>query len=96
MEISDIIRSFTRRKKQELKQELINGFVFAQNTAELIGRYLNKDNKARNPWDFFPELFADEKKLYEKELEKKEMETLLENRRAYSQELKRRRELGLR
>lgn len=95
MEISDIMQSYKHRKKVQLKQDLINGFAFAQNTAELIGKYLSKENTARNPWDFFPELFAEEKKIYEAEQEKRQVETARENRKAYAAELKRRRETGM-
>lgn len=89
------MQSFKRRKEKQLKQELVNGFVFAQHTAELIGKYLNEKNTARMPWDFFPELFAEEKKAYMEELEKRQNEAARENRKAYAAELKRRREIGL-
>lgn len=94
-EVNDAILSFKRRRDRELKQQLINGFVFAQNTAELIGTYLHKENKARHPWDFFPQMFAEEKKLYEAAQEKQQIETARENRKAYAAEHNRRREAGL-
>ena len=95
MEISDLMQSFKRKRDRQLKQELINGFAFAQNTAELIGRYLNEENTVRMPWDFFPDQFAEEKKQYEELEEKKQIERAKENGKAYAAELKRRHEAGL-
>lgn len=94
-EISDMMESFKRKRDRELKQNLINGFAFAEHTAELIGQYMNSENKARNLWGFFPQLFAEEKKLYEEREAAQQLETAKENRKAYAAEVKRRREMGL-
>lgn len=79
------MESFYRRQEKQLKEKLSIAFVLAQSTAERIGMYLNKDNKARAPWDFYPALFADEKAAYEKA----EMEERREKIRAYAAEWKR-------
>lgn len=94
-EISDMMGSFKRRRNNQLKQELINGFAFAQYTAECIGQYIHENNKVRQPWDYFPEMFVEEKKQYEEAEYERQLETAKENRRAYAAELKRRRGMGL-
>ena len=83
------MESFYRRQEKQLKEKLSIAFVLAQSTAERIGVYLNKDNKARAPWDFYPSLFADEKAAYEKAAEVAEMEERREKIRAYAAEWKR-------
>lgn len=90
-----MMESFKRRRLSQLKQELINGFAFAQNTAELIGQYLNSENRARHPWDFFPEIFSEEKKQYEEKETERQTRIAKENRRIYAAEVKKRREKGL-
>lgn len=89
------MESFNRKKEQQLKENLLVKFFQAESIAEHVGVYLNSENKARKLWDFFPELFEDEKKAYEKAVAKEELERLKENRRAYAREIKRRRKLGM-
>lgn len=89
MEIFDIMESLYRKKKQEKKERLSEVFILAKSTAEHIGTYLNKENKAGMPWDFFPELFREEKAAYEKAVEEEELEKARERRRAYAAEWKR-------
>ena len=42
------MESFRRREEKRVKEELSQKFFLAQATAEHIGMYLNKENKARN------------------------------------------------
>lgn len=95
MEIYDLMQSYRRRKQFEVKQQLINGFSLQEYNARYIATYLNSENKTPHPWDFFPDLFEEEKKSYEKYLAQEQTETARENRKAYAAELKRRREMGL-
>ena len=83
------MESFYRRQEKQLKEKLSIAFVMARSTAERVGVYLNKDNKAREPWDFYPSLFVDEKAAYEKATEEAEMEVRREKIRAYAAEWKR-------
>lgn len=94
-EITDMMASFKRRRNNQLKQDLINGFAIAQHTAECIGQYMSKENEVHQLWDYFPELFAEEKERYEAVEGERQLETAKENRRAYAAELKRRRDMGL-
>lgn len=94
-DIFDHMESYYRRKGRDAKQKLSMLFVLAESTAEHIGTYLNSENTARAPWDFYPELFKLEKDIYEKEEIKRQTNRARENRRAYAKEIKKRRELGL-
>ena len=60
-EVHDCIRSYGRRAKIKILQQ----FIQAESIAEHIGRYLNSENKARKPWDFYPELFREEREQFE-------------------------------
>ena len=77
-EVHDCIRSYGRRAKIKILQQ----FIQAESIAEHIGRYLNSENKARKPWDFYPELFREEREQFV---------TAAENRRLYAAEFNRRR-----
>ncbi len=59
--------------------------------AEHIGRYLNSENKARKPWDFYPELFREEREQFEESKQEEQVVTAAENRRLYAAEFNRRR-----
>lgn len=95
MEIYDLMESHYRRQEYGMKQKLSMLFTLAENTAEHIGCYLNSENKARMPWDFYPQLFAEEKQEYERRLADEQVEVARENRKAYAVELRRRREMAL-
>lgn len=95
MELYDMMESSRRRQEQEMRRQISMLFVLAESTAEHVGCYLNSENKARLPWDFYPELFAAEKAEYEKTQAAEQAHTARENRKAYAAELKRRREMGL-
>jgi hypothetical protein len=87
------MQSYKRRYQLKLKQELINGFTFAEYTARYVAVYLNNENKQPHPWDFFPGLFGEEKKSWEEHQEKEQMETARENRKAYAAALARKHEM---
>ena len=66
-DIIDCMDSFYRRRQRAAKEKLSMVFLLAESTAEHVGCYLNTANKARQPWEIFPELFAEEKELYERQ-----------------------------
>ena len=66
-EVHDCIRSYGRRAKIKILQQ----FIQAESIAEHIGRYLNSENKARKPWDFYPELFREEREQFEESKDRK-------------------------
>lgn len=90
-EVRDAIESMERRVKLELSHK----FFLAQSIAEHVGLYLNNENKARQLWDFFPELFQKEKAEYEEIENKAAVAKAVENRKRYAAEIKRRREMGI-
>lgn len=89
------MESHGRKNRQKIKWDATLKFVQAESIAEHIGRYLNSDNTIKKPWDFFPALFQEEKELYEKEYAEEQVEIARENRKAYAQEVRRRREMGI-
>lgn len=98
MAVSDIIDcmdSFYRCRQRNEKEKLSMLFLLAESAAEHIGEYINSDNKARKPWDFFPALFQEEKKEFEQVEKNRQLEIAKGNRRAYADEVKRRREAGI-
>lgn len=86
-----MIRSYERR----VKLEITHKFFLAASIAEQVGMYLNSENKVRNLWDFFPEMFADERKEYEKMETEIQVKKAAENRKRYAEELNRRRRNGI-
>lgn len=86
-EVHDCIRSYGRRAKIKILQQ----FIQAESIAEHIGRYLNSENKARKPWDFYPELFREEQEQFEESKQEEQVVTAAENRRLYAAEFNRRR-----
>lgn len=88
-EVHDCIRSYGRRAKIKILQQ----FIQAESIAEHIGRYLNSENKARKPWDFYPELFREEREQFEESKQEEQVVTAAENRRLYAAEFNRRRHL---
>lgn len=95
MEIFDCMQSYRRKRERDLKQELTNRFAAADYTARYVGSFLNSENKPAHPWDYFPSLFAKEKKAYEEQKEREQLEIARENRRAYAAEFNRRRDMGI-
>lgn len=87
-EVHDCIRSYGRRAKIKILQQ----FIQAESIAEHVGRYLNSENKARKPWDFYPELFREEREQCEESKREEQVITAAENRRLYAAEFNRRRQ----
>lgn len=67
LEVTDIIESVQRQEKSRIKQKLMNSHFLAQD----IGQYTavavqGSDNvKIMELWDYFPELFLEEKKEWQ-------------------------------
>lgn len=93
VEIYDRLNGFRKRQEQDQRAAIIRDFVLA----EVIAREVLSEKGAQppKPWNYYPQLFRDEKKAYEEKIAADEMETAKENRRAYMQEFNRRKQLGL-
>ena len=98
-EIVDRIESYQRKIKQEqiLKTEQL--FVLAEAIGSRVA-FILSDQKDRSillqPWDVYPQLFAEEKHSAEHSAEDREFEAYKESRRQHAAEFnRRRREAGL-
>jgi len=87
-EVSDIVESYNRKKRQEMKQDLLFQQVLSIQIRQEIMPFLVEkipdDYKPKQLWDFFPELFEEEKKAYQSHREVEDLESLKEKRRLYA------------
>jgi len=87
-EITDLIESHKRCAQQKVKQELMfNQILSVQIRQEILPLLVEKipeDYKVLQLWDLFPELFKEEKQLYEESKQEKEFISFKEKRRAYA------------
>ncbi len=92
MEISDLIESYYREKCKNLKQEIMMGFILAETQA----RYILTDEKQDipHPWEYYPELFGEEKEQHNRQQEVNRLESYKEARRSYITEFNKRRQQG--
>lgn len=66
-EIIDLMNSFQRRERQSLKEQITMKFMLAKQIGNHIAYVLEPKEENRPPkeWDFWPELFAEEKEQAE-------------------------------
>lgn len=87
-EITDLIDSHNRCVKQKVKQELIFNQILSiqirQEILPLLVEKIPEDYKILQLWDFFPELFKEEKQLYDETKQEKEFISFKEKRKAYA------------
>ncbi|MBS5080679.1 MAG: hypothetical protein E7B11_28055 [Clostridiales bacterium] len=84
------MESYARVKKQEFKQKVVLCFRQAELIAQNV--WASKDQQPAKPWDYYPDLFEQEKEEYERIHTRMELETYKERRRIQMDEFNRRRE----
>ncbi len=72
------IESANRKQKREINDQ----FRLAELIANNVWSGFNKDVKRAMPWDYYPELFKEDKIHYEAQMKKAELEEYKEKRRA--------------
>lgn len=79
VDIQDFIESYTRRKKEEI----MKNFTHAEIMANRLAMLLPSDDKVQRimPWDYYPELFKEERIRYKKQKEEQEFKEFKMNRR---------------
>lgn len=82
LEISDIINSYCKRENVKYKSEIRNVFMQADIIANRIGKMLDSNTKEIMLWDYFPELFAADKRQYEESIKMTELENYKAKRKA--------------
>lgn len=95
-EINDLLESHNRIKERKFKEKVTDecrlGRIIVDNIDSFFeAHFLNQSRKVVMPWDIFPELFEREKKAYDEQRKKEELEEYKEKRRRYAAELNARR-----
>lgn len=89
-EISDMLESYRKNEEQRIKREVIHDFVMAEVQTRYTFR--EKQDAIPRPWDYYPELFAEEKKVFDVAEKEKAFEEYKEKRQRYVEEYNRRRQ----
>jgi hypothetical protein len=81
-ELYDTVNTYSKRREKEFKNSIRMQFLHA----ELVSRYLalGKNDPVPQPWDYYPSLFAEEKKNYDLAASKEEMEQFKDRRRQFA------------
>lgn len=91
-EINDFIESYKRKYELDVKQTLIFNKIQAEQIMHellpVLAEKLPDDYKKPQLWDYFPDLFAKEKEMYEKEQEEEKFEEFKEGRRRFAEQLR--------
>lgn len=85
-----MIRRYQKKERRLFKEKVRSIFLLA----EVVTRYMTRDEKADtpHPWEYYPDIFKEDQKIYEEEKEREELEEYKEARRAYAAEFNRRRQ----
>lgn len=75
-EVQDSLESYHRRELREVKQRLREKHFLARDISQCVAASMGGTDgpKPAQLWDYFPDLFEEEKKEYEAELERHNME----------------------
>lgn len=80
----DTIETYERRQKKELKKKIVDicdlGYVVTQN----INSLFSENPKTIMPWDVYPELFSEEKRISVAHEQEMEFERFKSRRREYA------------
>lgn len=92
MEIEDYIASYNRVRQQQVKEQILwQHAVIGLLDEKLIARFCDHKMEFTKPWDRYPELFVEEKRLFKQQVEAEKALSMGESRRAYAAEFNRRR-----
>lgn len=86
-EVRDLMESYARKERRRMKEEISSRFELA----DLLGIHMQKlfDDKNEitlpHVWDAYPELFADERRMFEERQKAVELERARESRREYAE-----------
>lgn len=92
LEVQDLIKAFWKKREYDLRWEIMHDFVMAEVQTRFAFREKNQD--IPHPWEYYPNLFQEEKKRYEDRKKQDELESYKEARRNYAAEFNRRRRQG--
>ena len=94
-EINDLIESYRRKYEIEAKQTLIFNKIQAEQIMHeilpLLAEKLPDDYRKPQLWDYYPDLFINEKEMFEKKQEEDKFEEFKEGRRRFAEQLRKKR-----
>ena len=79
-ELLDCINAFAEKYKRERKDRIYEMFVQAQVIAANV--FPSKDKPLPSPWDYFPELFKEDRERHEEAQKMRQLEEYKAKRRA--------------
>ncbi len=96
MEIIDLIESAERQQRKQVKRNVIEECQLAQVIVANISNYMSQDatKKIIMPWDLYPELFKEEKELYEQRVQEETFDDFKAKRKEYAAMMNARRNTG--
>ncbi len=87
MEITDYIESYRRKEERKQKQIAIHNQNLADQLLRGISAIFSEDSNnisIKEIWDYYPDLFIEEKKAYQQKQEQEEFERFKERRKQFA------------
>ncbi len=78
-----MLESFKRVQIVRTKERLLEMYQMAEWVSEHMASKLDKDIPVPYPWDKFPDIFTEERQIFEENKQKQEFEQFKERRRQY-------------
>ena len=91
MEICDLMESHRRIERQQAKQRINQDFIMAEVNARYLAMAMDGKGEIPKVWEYYPELYADEKTQYETRMAADAMEDYKARGLDYVREFNRRR-----
>lgn len=91
MEICDLMESRRRIERQQAKQRINRDFIMAEVNARYLAMAMDGKGEIPKVWEYYPELYADEKTQYETRMAADALEDYKARRLDYVREFNRRR-----
>lgn len=92
LEVEDYIESYNRVRKRAVKEHILwQHAVINLLDERLIARFCDQKINFTKPWDRYPELLEEEKRMYERQKEAEDLQNIGDSRKRYAAEFNRRR-----
>lgn len=85
-EINDLMESYERAEKHKRKERIVDLYCQTSQIVEGFIKAFNGGKLKLQPWDYYPELFEEEKKDFEKMKEESELIEYKKARRRFAHE----------
>lgn len=94
-EILDMIEGHEKEKERERKRQLMDSFTTAKAIALNFSTALSGKDNFVNPWDFYADMFKEEKEHFEQVQREQELAKRREEKKKFIEEFNRRRQQGI-